>query len=245
MIDFSNQIIQINTINGQGTLVAEDVIVGRRLEDLAFHPNGDAYILTSGPRVYRVDILTGEKLAKWELNGAESLEGLLWHPSGQTLYSAADRNGNKDLVTISLSSVDETGTITFVDGPSGFVDIEALAIIPLRVIGALQEAYSGAPTNTQPQVPQRTHLHQNVPNPFNPNTLIQFEMAQAGRVEIAVYDVAGRRVVPLLGEHRAAGSHSVRWNGRTQNGSPAATGVYQYVMKTRDAVESQRMVLLK
>ena len=49
----------------------------------------------------------------------------------------------------------------------------------------------------------------------------------------------------LLSASRAAGPHSVQWDGRTSSGTMAAAGIYHYVLKTDDAVESRRMVLLK
>jgi hypothetical protein len=242
----TNQLVQIDTNTGQGTLVASDVIVGRRLEDIAFHPNGDAYVLTSGPRVYRIDLATGEKLARWELSGATSLESMIWSPDGTTLYSAADRNGTKDLVTIQLSTTDETGTITFVSAESsGFMDIEALVFLGRETVDVLKAAYASPPVDSDARLPRKMQLMQNVPNPFNPNTSIHFELAEAGHVELTVFDAAGRQVTSLVSGHRDAGPHTVQWNGRTSNGQMAAAGVYQYVLKTASGVQSRRMVLVK
>jgi hypothetical protein len=92
---------------------------------------------------------------------------------------------------------------------------------------------------------QEITLHQNVPNPFNPSTRIDFELAKAGRVDLKVYDVAGRLVADLLSEHLSEGSHQVTWNGKTTSGATAATGVYMYVLKTETGMASKRMVLLR
>jgi hypothetical protein len=87
-------------------------------------------------------------------------------------------------------------------------------------------------------------LH-NYPNPFNPSTVITYELAQAGNVELSVYDAGGARVVVLGNGHKPAGKYSVRWNGRTTNGSAAASGVYFCRLKTGKTVLTRRMVLLK
>ena len=92
---------------------------------------------------------------------------------------------------------------------------------------------------------QEITLHQNVPNPFNPSTRIDFELAKAGTVDLKVYDVAGRLVANLLSDHLSEGAHQVTWNGRTMSGATAATGVYLYVLKTETGMASKRMVLLR
>jgi len=243
----SNQLIRIDTNTGQGTLVADNVISGRRLEDIAFDALGNAYVLTSGPRIYMIDIQTGEKLAKWVLEGAQSLESLAFTPTG-FLYpvSAADRNGTKDLVYIKLSDFKETGEIVFASAQSsGFTDIEGLAYLSQFTWNVLHAAYTGEPVDAETRLSRHAVLHQNVPNPFNPTTRIHFELVQPGPVELAVYDIAGRHVVTLLTATRPAGEYSVDWNGRTRSGSMAAAGIYQYVLKTPQGVESRRMVLVK
>ncbi len=88
-------------------------------------------------------------------------------------------------------------------------------------------------------------LRQNVPNPFNPTTRIDFELEKAGNVDLNVYDVSGRLVASLFSGHLGEGAHEVTWNGKTTNGTTAATGVYLYVLKTETGMASKRMVLLR
>jgi len=88
-------------------------------------------------------------------------------------------------------------------------------------------------------------LEQNAPNPFNPRTEIAFELPSAGQVEIAVYNVAGREVATLLKGELPAGPHTVTWDGRTSDGSMAASGTYWYQLRTPDGHTSRSMVLLK
>ncbi len=88
-------------------------------------------------------------------------------------------------------------------------------------------------------------LRQNVPNPFNPTTRIDFELEKAGNVDLNVYDVSGRLVASLFSGHLGEGAHEVTWNGKTNNGTTAATGVYLYVLKTETGMASKRMVLLR
>jgi YVTN family beta-propeller protein len=65
------------------------------------------------------------------------------------------------------------------------------------------------------------------PNPFRVSTAIDFALARPGVVEVAVYDVLGRRTRDLVARGpMAAGAHSATWSGDTDGGRPAAPGVY-------------------
>jgi hypothetical protein len=94
--------------------------------------------------------------------------------------------------------------------------------------------------------PRSFALHPNVPNPFNPQTTIQYDVPGSGAdVNITVYDVAGRMVVELVDRHRAAGRWSVQWNGEDERGQRVASGLYFYRMRAGSFVETRKMVLLK
>jgi hypothetical protein len=93
------------------------------------------------------------------------------------------------------------------------------------------------------------HLHQNFPNPFNPTTQVRYDVGGSNgertRVHISIFDVRGALVRSLVDEERTPGSYVATWDGRADNGSLAASGVYFYSMRAGDYVESRRMVLLK
>ncbi len=88
------------------------------------------------------------------------------------------------------------------------------------------------------------HLFQNRPNPFSPETRIEFELPQSGRVALKIYAVSGRLVRTLVEDRRAAGSHSVRWDGRDESGRKVASGVYFYNLAADGISESRKMILL-
>lgn len=90
-----------------------------------------------------------------------------------------------------------------------------------------------------------TSLHQNVPNPFNPRSVIAFELAEPGPVELVVYDAAGRMVRTLLQAERPAGSHRVEWDGRDDAARPVASGLYHYTLRTGQGSWTRRMALLR
>jgi len=94
-------------------------------------------------------------------------------------------------------------------------------------------------------LPRSCALHQNSPNPFNPTTQIEFDLAAPGRVTLAVYNILGQEVIRLTDGEFAAGHHQVTWNGRDRDGRPAASGVYLYRIAAGDFQASRKMVLMK
>jgi hypothetical protein len=94
-------------------------------------------------------------------------------------------------------------------------------------------------------LPEATFLAQNYPNPFNPSTTIVFGLKTEGFVTLSIYDAAGRLIAELINESRPAGQYSAVWNGKVQNGSSAASGVYFYKLMIGEFLETRKMILLR
>lgn len=94
-----------------------------------------------------------------------------------------------------------------------------------------------------PGVPAALVLHPAVPNPFNPSTELRFDVPRAGRVQLTVHDVRGRLVATLARGERAAGRYAVRWDGRTDQGTRSASGVYVCTLQGPGGRTSRRIVL--
>jgi subtilisin family serine protease len=88
-------------------------------------------------------------------------------------------------------------------------------------------------------------LGQNHPNPFNPVTNIKFTLAGEGPVELAVYDLSGRKISTLVRETRGPGDHEVTWNGTDQAGSPVPSGMYFYRLNAGVESKTRKMMLVK
>lgn len=91
----------------------------------------------------------------------------------------------------------------------------------------------------------RSRLLGNSPNPFNPATHIEFELAQPGNVTLRVYDARGRILRTLSRPALAAGRHALLWNGMDEAGNPQASGVYLYEVRGPQWSARGRMVLLR
>jgi len=125
-------------------------------------------------------------------------------------------------------------------------------------VQAVDGAFAGsafAPTQTidtitgvpdpQSTIPAVFALCQNTPNPFNPLTLIRYELPRSARVQLGAYDVAGRLVRTLVDEDRPAGRYEMRWNGTSDRGGRLPSGVYFCRMQAGSFRETRRMTLAK
>ena len=83
------------------------------------------------------------------------------------------------------------------------------------------------------------------PNPFNPQTRIDFYLPTDGHAELAVFDVSGRQVAGIEHGTMEAGEHSAEWDGRSDDGSPLASGVYFLRLSTAGDSREVKAVLLK
>ncbi|MBK8981598.1 MAG: T9SS type A sorting domain-containing protein [Ignavibacteria bacterium] len=89
-------------------------------------------------------------------------------------------------------------------------------------------------------LPSAFSLKQNFPNPFNPKTIINYELQTTGNVTLKVYNILGNSTETLVSEKQNAGSYSVEFDG-----SKYPSGVYFYSLESGDAIQVKRMMLLK
>jgi len=83
-------------------------------------------------------------------------------------------------------------------------------------------------------------LKQNHPNPFNPNTQINYSIKSAGLATIKVYDLLGTEVATLVNEIKAAGSYSVNFNATN-----LASGIYFYTLTSGNYSSTKKLILLR
>jgi hypothetical protein len=88
-------------------------------------------------------------------------------------------------------------------------------------------------------------LGQSFPNPSLAASTIRFQLKQAGRVSLRIYDIGGRHVATVIDGEMAPGSHEARWSGRDAAGRPLGNGVYLYELSQAGNRISKRMILLQ
>ncbi len=88
--------------------------------------------------------------------------------------------------------------------------------------------------------PTRYELSQNHPYPFNPTTIINYQLPIDNWVTLKVYDVLGREVVVLVGEIKESGYHCVSWDA-----SDIPSGVYIYKISSGGFTDVKKMLLIR
>ncbi len=83
------------------------------------------------------------------------------------------------------------------------------------------------------------------PNPFNPRTSFSFALAKAGPARLAIYDIRGRLVRSLVNASLPAGEQSVEWDGTTDQGNAAPSGIYFARLGTAAGTQTVKVTLAK
>jgi len=123
----------------------------------------------------------------------------------------------------------------FTDGNTGYIS---------GTNGLIIKTSNGGLTFTglhESVLPESMRLHQNFPNPFNPKTVISYEIGNANFVSLKVYDMSGKEVTTLVNEMNNAGRHEVEFDATN-----LPSGVYFYAMRVNGLLAGvKRMVILK
>jgi len=96
------------------------------------------------------------------------------------------------------------------------------------------------PVDSEIDLPESVSLAQNYPNPFNPATTISFELDSAQQVNLAIFDMTGRKVQQLVLESRGPGRHEVRWDAARYS-----SGAYLYRLQVGSQIRTKTMILMK
>jgi len=126
-------------------------------------------------------------------------------------YSFTDSKLSTGKLAYRLKQIDNDGTTSF----SKIVEVENLQ-------------------------PSTFDLRQNFPNPFNPSTVISYQLPVSAQVSLKVYDVLGNEVASLVNLQQEAGSYNV-----TLDASTLASGTYIYRLIAGDYVAVKKMAVLK
>ncbi len=132
-------------------------------------------------------------------------------------------------------------------GEQSLVEIPVIGDGTLTVLKAEVCDYEGRPYVTASKnvsVPSSFTLSQNYPNPFNPSTTISFALPNAADWHLTIFNVNGGVVREFDGSSEA-GVNDVVWDGTTESGTVAASGVYFYRLQAGNFSQTKKMMLLK
>ncbi|MCC7261593.1 MAG: T9SS type A sorting domain-containing protein, partial [Candidatus Latescibacteria bacterium] len=88
-------------------------------------------------------------------------------------------------------------------------------------------------------------LEANYPNPFNPSTTLRYNLAEAGQVQLTVYNVMGQQIRVLVDQMQQAGAYQIEWDSRDQAGQDVAPGLYLYRLVSGNQTALGKMLLVK
>ena len=95
------------------------------------------------------------------------------------------------------------------------------------------------------EIPKEFKLYQNSPNPFNPTTVIAYNLPRDSKVNLVIYNMLGQEIRTLVDGYQDAGFKSVTWDGRDNSGKQVSSGVYLYTLNSSDYTQSLKMILLR
>ena len=139
---------------------------------------------------------------------------------------------------------DHRNALALVDSSFSLDLQEARSVRRLRILLGTKQ-YVEAHRDGIPLVPVAFGLEQNYPNPFNPETTIRYQIGKRSPVRLDIYNLVGQRVRTLVRATLEAGFHSVRWDGRNDEGVSVASGVYLYRLHAGDITATRTMLLIR
>jgi hypothetical protein len=140
-------------------------------------------------------------------------------------YSYVDENPGDGFFEYRIGDVDLNGVVTFHSTASIF--------------------WGQTADNPAIAIPNTSKLFPAFPNPFNPETTLAYFVKEQAFVDLAVYDLAGRKVAALVHELKNNGSFRKKWNGRDDNGDVLGSGIYLIRIQIGDISETQKAILVR
>ncbi len=93
--------------------------------------------------------------------------------------------------------------------------------------------------------PEVYALRDNYPNPFNPETIIKYQLPEATDVRLEIFNVVGQLVSTLVAEPQKAGRYTIQWDSTNDSGQPLSSGIYFYRLQAGEFHQVDKMLLLK
>jgi hypothetical protein len=188
------------------------------------------------------DIIVGAPLENWGGFNNAGRAYIYSGKSGELLHAL--QSPNPEVEAFFGNAVSRVGNISNDDSSDVIIGAHGEDVADLQSAGRAYLFKSGVSTSINSQsgnLPSKFKLGQNNPNPFNPRTIINYELPITNYVELNIYDNVGRRVATLVSENKPTGKHQVEWDA-----TGFASGVYYYRLNT-DAgfVQTRKLMLLK
>ena len=165
-----------------------------------------------------------------KIGGTVSPASSQWHDDGETVIVTATPDEGSGYVFREWWGMSET------DNPFTVVmDAPKVLIAVFERASAVQSL----------EIPETYDMKQNSPNPFNPETRIDYQLPKAGEVTIEIFDLTGRKVQTLVHESKQPGSYQTVWDGRNDAGRTVSSGTYLCIMRCGSFQKRMKAIFLK
>jgi len=124
-------------------------------------------------------------------------------------------------------------------------DARALGERVANIAERLKSTSTGNIKGNSDNLPKELGLKQNFPNPFNPETKINYELSNRSMVQLKIFNSLGEEVRTLVNKEQPSGRYEVSWDGKDNNNSNVAAGVYFYQLNSNDNAQTKKMIMLK
>ncbi len=124
----------------------------------------------------------------------------------------------------------------------------ASSSLPNSVVSIQSACHSTSSIAKEETTPETFQLFPNYPNPFNPSTVISYQLTVGGLVTLKIYDVLGNEVATLVNEEQQAGRHSINFDTTNNNllaTNKLSSGIYYYRLTAGNFTETKGMIYLK
>ena len=240
----ATQIAAVRTVYFRHEFSLEDV------EDISYfsiilnYDNG-AVLYLNGEEVGRINVPFGDLgYDNWASSDNSGFKAFILDANQLPIL----RNGT-NILTVELHQAED-------DSSDLLFELRALAPDPVVEFGSNwyyydfgtkpeDQHYATDVAESERNIPHQFRLFQNYPNPFNSNTRIRYQLDRSCQVELIVYNILGKKVRTLINEKQKTGSHRVIWDGRNDQGSLVASGIYLYQIKTDQFSARKKLILLK
>ena len=157
----------------------------------------------------------------------------------------ADQTTSRNTIMMAHSWFDIAAGADTANAPAlDFADRVLDAVIPINCQATPDPTDIGVEADHD-GLPRVTRLHGNSPNPFNPTTVIVFDLAVEAHTELRIFDVGGRLVRTLVEGPLPRKHHRVVWDGLDSGGRRVSSGIYFAKLQAGDFTDVHKMVLLR
>lgn len=235
---------RVNGITGQllGSFITPGAGGFSAGQGLTFHTDGKLYVSNAGAQnVLRFDGTTGAFVDVFVTSGSGGLNNphsLRFGPDGNLYVASRNTNSVKrydgatgaylgDFVAPNAGGPPGSGGVNQPAGILFVPDTSPVAVSPIPA-------------------PSGIRLHSSAPNPFSTSTTIRFDLPQAERVSLKVFDVSGALVrIMEAGRWLPSGRHTSHWDGRSDDGQLVAPGVYLFELAAGQERSTARVTVLR